>query len=76
MEPARCGAGRANEMLTLSPTTPHNPIRSAFIVRVVLEHLRLEDSLEHLRWYLQVYSTIVHKLSSIAQILGRQLRWL
>ena len=49
---------REGEMLLLPPNMPHNPIRFASTVGIVVDQPRPEDSLDRLRWYCQVCSAI------------------
>ena len=61
-------------MFLLPPNTPHNPIRFANTVGMVLEQPRPEDSLDRLRWYCQVCSTIAHEAAFHCTDLGTQIK--
>ena len=65
---------REGEMFLLPPNTPHNPVRFASTVGIVLEQPRPEDSLDRLRWYCQVCSNIVHESAFHCTDLGTQVK--
>jgi len=64
---------REGEMFLLPPNTPHNPIRFADTVGIVLEQPRPIDSLDTLRWYCQACDTVVHEASFHCTDLGTQI---
>ena len=64
---------REGELFLLPPNTPHNPIRFADTVGVVLEQPRPEDSFDRLRWYCQSCSEMVHEASFHCTDLGSQI---
>ena len=65
---------REGEMFLLPPNTPHNPIRFASTVGIVLEQPRPEDSLDRLRWYCQICKEIVHEAAFHCTDLGTQIK--
>lgn len=65
---------REGEMFLLPPNTPHNPIRFADTVGIVLEQPRPEDSKDRLRWYCQNCGEIVHEASFHCTDLGSQIK--
>ena len=62
------------EMFLLPPNTPHNPIRFAGTVGIVLEQPRPEGSLDTLRWYCQACGEVVHEASFHCIDLGTQIK--
>lgn len=65
---------REGEMFLLPPNTPHNPIRFADTVGIVLEQPRPVDSVDKLRWYCQECGDIVHESSFHCTDLGTQIK--
>ena len=65
---------REGEMFLLPPDTPHNPIRFANTVGIVLEQPRPQDSVDTLRWYCQNCGEIVHEASFHCTDLGSQIK--
>lgn len=63
-----------NSLLLLPANTPHNPVRFANTVGVVLEQPRPEDSVDTLRWYCKDCSHIVHEASFHLTDLGTQIK--
>jgi len=61
-------------MFLLPPNTPHNPIRFADTVGIVLEQPRPADSVDTLRWYCQSCGEIVHEASFHCTDLGTQIK--
>ena len=61
-------------MYLLPPNTPHNPVRFADTVGVVLEQPRPKDSLDTLRWYCKSCHNIVHEASFHLHDLGTQIK--
>jgi 3-hydroxyanthranilate 3,4-dioxygenase len=62
------------EMFLLPPNTPHNPVRFANTVGIVLEQPRPEGSLDKLRWYCLNCSEIVEEASFHCTDLGTQIK--
>jgi 3-hydroxyanthranilate 3,4-dioxygenase len=62
------------DMFLLPPDTPHNPVRFADTVGVVLELKRPEGSVDKLRWYCQVCRAQVHEASFHCTDLGTQIK--
>ncbi|KAI9852417.1 MAG: 3-hydroxyanthranilic acid dioxygenase [Thelocarpon superellum] len=67
----RIGEG---EMFLLPPNTPHNPIRFADTVGIVLEQIRPETSQDRLRWYCQNCGNAVHEKAFHCTDLGSQIK--
>ena len=65
---------REGEMFLLPPNTPHNPIRFADTVGIVLEQPRPEHSLDRLRWYCQGCGAVVHESAFHCTDLGTQVK--
>ncbi len=62
------------EMFLLPPNTPHNPVRFADTVGIVLEQPRPDDSVDRLRWYCQSCGEQVHEASFHCTDLGTQIK--
>ena len=65
---------REGEMFLLPPDTPHNPVRFADTVGIVLEQPRPADSKDRLRWYCQNCGEIVHEAAFHCTDLGTQIK--
>lgn len=65
---------REGEMFLLPANTPHNPIRFADTVGVVIEQKRPADSVDTLRWYCQNCREVVHEASFHCTDLGTQIK--
>ena len=61
-------------MFLLPPNTPHNPVRFANTVGIVLEQKRPEDSIDKLRWYCKNCQNIVEEKSFHCTDLGTQIK--
>lgn len=64
---------RQGDMFLLPPNTPHNPVRFANTVGVVLEQKRPEDSVDRMRWYCGC-GEVVHEASFHCTDLGTQIK--
>lgn len=62
------------EMFLLPGDTPHNPVRFADTVGVVIEQPRPEGSVDRLRWYCQNCAQKVHEASFHCTDLGSQIK--
>ncbi|PFH47193.1 hypothetical protein AMATHDRAFT_7003 [Amanita thiersii Skay4041] len=66
------------EMFLLPANTPHNPVRFADTIGIVIEMTRPKDSIDRLRWYCRspahTTPTIIHEESFHASDLGTQLK--
>ena len=62
------------EMFLLPPNTPHNPVRFADTVGIVLEQPRPKDSVDRLRWYCQSCGEQVHEAAFHCTDLGTQIK--
>ena len=65
---------REGEMFLLPPNTPHNPVRFAETVGIVLEQKRPAESQDRLRWYCQDCSEIVNEEAFHMIDLGSQIK--
>lgn len=65
---------REGDMFLLPGNTPHNPVRFANTVGVVLEQRRPADSLDIMRWYCAECSNIVHEAAFHCTDLGTQIK--
>jgi 3-hydroxyanthranilate 3,4-dioxygenase len=63
-----------NSLYLLPANTPHNPVRFADTVGIVLEQPRPENSLDRLRWYCKNCRNIVHEASFHCTDLGTQVK--
>lgn len=61
-------------MFLLPPNTPHNPVRFADTVGIVLEQARPKGSLDRLRWYCQNCGEKVHEAAFECTDLGTQIK--
>lgn len=62
------------EMFLLPPNTPHNPVRFADTVGIVLEQPRPAESKDRLRWYCQNCGDIVNEEAFHCTDLGTQIK--
>ena len=62
------------ELFLLPGNTPHNPVRFADTVGVVIEQPRPVDSVDTLRWYCQDCTAVVHESSFHCTDLGTQIK--
>ncbi|KAF1981425.1 3-hydroxyanthranilic acid dioxygenase [Aulographum hederae CBS 113979] len=62
------------DMFLLPPNTPHNPVRFADTVGIVIEQHRPKDSTDRLRWYCQSCGEQVHEKAFYCEDLGTQLK--
>ena len=65
---------REGEMFLLPPNTPHNPVRFADTVGIVLEQPRPTESQDKLRWYCQNCGEIVNEEAFHCRDLGTQIK--
>ncbi|KAF9957313.1 3-hydroxyanthranilic acid dioxygenase [Mortierella alpina] len=61
------------EMFLLPANTPHNPVRFADTVGIVIERQRPAEALDRLRWYCDECKEIVYEESFHCVDLGKQL---
>ncbi|KAI5847201.1 3-hydroxyanthranilic acid dioxygenase [Morchella snyderi] len=62
------------EMFLLPPNTPHNPVRFANTVGIVIEQKRPAESLDRLRWYCPSCNEVVHEAAFHCTDLGTQIK--
>lgn len=65
---------REGDMFLLPANTPHNPVRFANTVGVVLEQRRPPDSLDRMRWYCAECKEVVHEAAFHCTDLGTQIK--
>jgi 3-hydroxyanthranilate 3,4-dioxygenase len=65
---------REGDMFLLPANTPHNPVRFANTVGVVLEQRRPKDSVDRMRWYCQACGEVVHEANFHCTDLGTQIK--
>ena len=65
---------REGDMFLLPGNTPHNPVRFANTVGVVLEQKRPVASLDRMRWYCAECKEIVHEAAFHCTDLGTQIK--
>lgn len=65
---------REGEMFLLPPNIPHNPIRFADTVGIVIEQPRPTQSIDRLRWYCQNDGTLVYEAAFHCTDLGTQIK--
>ena len=63
-----------NSLYLLPANTPHNPVRFADSVGIVLEQPRPESSVDTLRWYCKTCESILHESSFHCTDLGTQVK--
>ncbi|OZJ04218.1 3-hydroxyanthranilate 3,4-dioxygenase [Bifiguratus adelaidae] len=62
------------EMFLLPGNTPHNPVRFADTIGIVIERVRAPEHIDRLRWYCSNCREIVHEASFHCTDLGTQLK--
>lgn len=62
------------ELFLLPANTPHNPVRFADTVGVVIEQPRPKESMDRLRWYCQNCGEKVHEAAFHCTDLGTQIK--
>ncbi|KAI2628966.1 3-hydroxyanthranilic acid dioxygenase [Xylaria nigripes] len=67
---------REGDMFLLPGNTPHNPVRFADTVGVVIEQRRPQDSIDRMRWYCQEgdCGDVVHEAAFHCTDLGTQIK--
>lgn len=67
---------REGDMFLLPPDTPHNPVRFAGTVGMVVEQRRPDDALDRLRWYCAACpgAVVVHEAAFHVTDLGTQIK--
>ena len=65
---------REGEMFLLPGNTPHNPVRFADTVGLVLEQRRPAGSIDRMRWHCQNCKQIVHEAAFHCTDLGTQIK--
>lgn len=67
---------REGDMFLLPGNTPHNPVRFADTVGVVLEQQRPEDTIDRMRWYCpnETCRAVVHEAAFHCTDLGTQIK--
>ncbi|KAK0657209.1 3-hydroxyanthranilic acid dioxygenase [Cercophora newfieldiana] len=65
---------REGDMFLLPSNTPHNPVRFANTVGIVLEQARPEGSVDRMRWYCGKCKRVVHEAAFHCTDLGTQIK--
>lgn len=65
---------REGDMFLLPPNVPHNPVRFADTIGIVIELKRPTESVDRLRWYCQSCGEQVHEKAFHCVDLGTQLK--
>ncbi|CAG8469919.1 8262_t:CDS:2 [Paraglomus brasilianum] len=65
---------REGDMFLLPANVPHNPVRFADTVGIVIERNRSSDEIDKLRWYCSACRSIVYEESFHCYDLGTQLK--
>ncbi|KAI8965306.1 3-hydroxyanthranilic acid dioxygenase [Daldinia sp. FL1419] len=65
---------REGDMFLLPGNTPHNPVRFADTIGVVLEQKRPQDTIDRMRWYCQECGEVVHEAAFHCTDLGTQIK--
>lgn len=65
---------REGDMFLLPGNTPHNPVRFAGTVGLVLEQRRPAGSLDRMRWYCHECRAVVHEAAFHCTDLGTQIK--
>jgi 3-hydroxyanthranilate 3,4-dioxygenase len=65
---------REGEIFLLPPRVPHSPQRPENTVGMVIERVRKEGELDHLRWYCESCGEILHDAAFQLEDLGTQLK--
>lgn len=65
---------REGDMFLLPANTPHNPVRFADTVGVVLEQRRPAESIDRMRWYCTACRAVVHEAAFHCTDLGTQIK--
>jgi 3-hydroxyanthranilate 3,4-dioxygenase len=65
---------REGDMFLLPANTPHNPVRFAGTVGIVLEQRRPPASLDRMRWYCAACAAVVHEAAFHCTDLGSQIK--
>ena len=65
---------REGDMFLLPGNTPHNPVRFANTIGLVLEQKRPPESLDRLRWYCAACNKIVHEAAFRCTDLATQIK--
>lgn len=61
-------------MFLLPPNVPHNPVRFADTIGIVIEQPRPADSVDRLRWYCEGCGEIVEEMAFHCTDLGTQIK--
>jgi len=65
---------REGEIFLLPPRVPHSPQRPENTVGMVIERIRKEGELDHLRWYCDQCGEVLHDSAFQLEDLGTQLK--